>query len=257
MIIKLNAKFIVDIILIFWLRALFVALLILPLTGCRKSDDDVVESWKDLGIYLPNDEDVAYLSSHLPHSLQALMRGLSHENAHVRMCSADVVERLGESAKSLGPALRAAYIAEQKVINRVYFAKALAAIGDTSSKNIDFLNRYFAIEEDIEVRTYLAGALLIVSGVDTNPEAWEWIVSSLSPGASTADPYTDEFYEYWERRWAASYMLGKLGPRASQAVPLLDHLMRHKATPDWVKSQVKSDIAAILGRKENSNTQMK
>lgn len=257
MITRINAKLDGDLILTFWLRALFVALLILLLAGCRKSDDDVVESWKNLGFYLPYDEDVAYLSSHLPHSLQDLVRGLSHENAHVRMCAADVVGRLGESAKSLGPALRAAYIVEQEAINRVYFTKALASIGDTSSENVDFLNSSFAIEEDIQVRTYLAGALLMVAGVDTNSEAWKWIVNSLSPGASTSDSYTDEFYEYWERRWGASYMLGKLGPRASQAVPFLDRVIRHKATPNWVKSQIKSDISAILGRKGNENTQVK
>ncbi len=211
----------------------------------NKSPDEIVESWKNLGMYLPSDKEVDCLSSHLPNSLQALKKGILHDHPHVRMCSADVIEKLGMSAKPLAQDMRAAYMGELEAINRVYFVMALASIEDNSLENIEFMKNAFATEKDIQVRTYLAGGILVLSGIDKNSEAWNWIVDSLATGIPPSKFSTEASTEYWERRWGASYMLGKLRYSASLAIPLLERLVHDEATPEWVKRRVKTDLTLI------------
>jgi len=51
----------------------------------QKDANEVIEAWKNLGMYLPDDKDVAYIRSNLPGSLEGLKKGLVHKDSHIRV----------------------------------------------------------------------------------------------------------------------------------------------------------------------------
>jgi hypothetical protein len=95
------------------------------------------------------------------------------------------------------------------------------------------------------VKTYLAGAVLNLSEIESTSPEYKWISDSLVPGSPPRDDTSEAATLYWERRWGASKMIGRLGPKGKQFKPQLERLQEHEETPGWVKQRLSMDIRSI------------
>ena len=101
-------------------------------------------------------------------------------------------------------------------------AVALGAIGNAAAPALPLMQELFARETNWNSRCSLAAALCRIDGRQTN--ALAFLASSLA----THEPAND--------RWIAAWELGKIGPNAKAAVPLL--LAALDGTNDMLFSQV-------------------
>jgi hypothetical protein len=115
----------------------------------------LVASWKNCGMWLPDDSDVQFFRTRLPESLVDLRRGLDDSDATVRRCAAHAIQGLGADAISMVPDLERALRAEPDRLCRIYFAKAFGSLGDRSGRTVEFLQSTLANEKDDEVKNYL------------------------------------------------------------------------------------------------------
>ncbi len=213
-----------------------------------RTPQELVESWKDNGIYLAGDTDTAFMRAHLPEALVALRSGLRHRNSHVRMETANTIEGMGSLAKPLLPDIESRMNEEDDKSVRIYLAMTFGGIGDTSAKTIAFLRAVFNKEPDEEVKTYLAGSLARLTAPRFDPGAWVWLKDSLKPPSNAHAPSFGSFLgsdASWDRRWAAAYVLQEMGVKARPALPALESLRDDATTPARVKGKVEQAINAI------------
>ncbi len=221
--------------------------------SAERSVTDVVASWEDLGIWLPSSDEVALIRSALPESLEALRVGLKHDDAHVRMSTAYVAEKLGADAAGLTPDVLHRLQVEPKLIVRVYLADALAAMGDDSQDILDPLRGEFRSEQDDQVKTSLGGALVRLNSPEAEPEAWQWLLDSLKTFPPVPPDGLEERQAFWERRWGAVRHLRETRGKEEVLLPLLTKLRDNPATPGWViKQQVADAVEEMESRAEAS-----
>lgn len=209
---------------------------------------ELVESWADNGAYLAGDTDTAFMRAHMPQAIPALRMGMSHPNSHVRMETANTIEGLGALAKPLIPDIESRLGEEDNQPVRIYLAMTFGGIGDTSAKTIGFLQSTFRQESHEEVKTYLAGSLVRLTAPHFDPQAWAWMLESLQPGGKAkifSPGWLAGGDSFWDRRWAAAYMLQSMGAAARPALPALKNLRDDAATPWRVKRKVEQAIKQI------------
>ncbi len=217
-------------------------------------DPDVFAKWRKSGL-VPSETEIARIRKALPSSLLTLRKGLLGDDSFIRKCSAYVVRQLGGEARSLGPELRLAFDRENDEVTRCYFLRALARIGDDSAQTVWFLE---AIGRDGErgktqlVPTEAAGALLILRGREACPDAWDTVIDSAGPSWASGDREDGDVDLFWERRLAASRILGDLGHGGQPALPVLTRLIEDARTPQWVRKRVVIDVKRIQGKAGDS-----
>lgn len=135
----------------------------------------LVDSWKQYGMWLPDDSEVQFLRSKLPESLVDLRRGLEDPNATVRRCTAHAIEGLGPDAKSTVSDLKRALSAEPDRLCRIYIAKAFGPVGDRSTDTVGFLQSALVNEEDEEVRSYLRYSIQLLTTGQASPSLAELV----------------------------------------------------------------------------------
>jgi hypothetical protein len=224
------------------------------IAGCSdvrqpRTPSTVVSAWGTLGIFLPPDEDVAFIQNNLPASLAALRSGLSHENQHIRMSSAYVAGKLGSRAEPLVGAIMERLQAEPESIVRVYLATSLASIGAVDSNCIRGLNTCFRAEENDQTKTAIAGAIVRLASPAQEPDAWQWLLDSLRAFPPDPPAESDPQHAFWERRWTAVEHLRGVRGKDEILLPPLRALMQNQDTPQWViDQQVNKAIAEIESR---------
>ena len=231
----------------------------IAVAGCTpankvRSPEDIVESWQQLGMYLPPAGDVRAIRNELPASLNALRKGLSHEDGHVRMDTAYVIEELGSAALSLVPDMRRQFRREGEQIVRVYLASAFATASVGDRDTLEFLEDSFAAESDVQAKTYLAGALVRLSSPGAQANAWDWLLDSLKAFPPEPPAEREARDLFWERRWGAVAMVRHVHEKDETVLPLLKALESNPRTPGWVIEQQVSDaLQEIQGRASRSN----
>ena len=224
-----------------------IALLALTV-GCSKprTASGVVSTWANLGMYLPPEQDVTFIRDRLPMSLAALRAGLAHDSEHVRMSSAYVAEKLGPQAGPLVPAMIERLQSEPAAINRTYIASALAEIGQVDSDGIRRLADSFRSEENEQVKTDIAGALVRLRSAQEEPAAWQWLLQSLEAFPPVPPAELDAQQLFWERRWGAVKHLRSVRGSDDVLRPLLRKLMVNPKTPRWVIDQQVAEAMAEM-----------
>ncbi len=210
------------------------------LVGCSREDEsrtpaDIVDSWSDLGMYLPPKEDITFIRENLPESLKALRAGMNAPESSLRMSTAYVIGELGSDASALTQELLDRIDTETVPIVRVYSATAVADIDRLNENQVQQLKDAFHSEEEPQAKTHLAGALVRVDNFEEQNDAKEWLLQSLEP--LTPENEVSDIDIFWECRWGAIAHLRHLHHLDDLLLPLLKQLHDHPETPKWVIDQ--------------------
>ncbi len=207
-----------------------------------------VNSWADLGMYLPEKKQVAFIQANLTEVTPELVAAFSHPNANIRQRAAFVVSKIGPVAASLGPSIFLRLKKEPERIVRIYMVNALASIQfcdektsallreqyqSLSSENVppQILGGYSEVDEKVN----LAAALYVLSKKETRDLYLDFVIQWLQPLSKEMTPVENS--GYWERRWMAVISLEAM-PDATEAIPLLESMAKEMEAPGWVSIHV-------------------
>ena len=82
--------------------------------------EDWVNSWADMGMYLPDQQQVEYLHANLADVSPELEAAVSHKNPDVRQRAAYVIGKIGPDANALGKSLFEQLKKEQEQLVQIY-----------------------------------------------------------------------------------------------------------------------------------------
>lgn len=240
-------------------HVLFVAVLLTLSAGCAKTPKEkaakYINSWDEMGMWLPDKEQINFFHNNLTEVQDALISALSNPNPDVRQRAAYVIEKIGPTAVGLGPALYRCLKAEPKRLVRMYLYDALASICFEDSRVIDDLkkrfqsldgnnippaqdNSYAPADEKINI----ASALYVLDKSSSRKEYLDYVLRWLHQPVDDMTP--EELAGYWERRWCAVISLEKMSG-ASEAIPLLEAMLDEPNAKSWVSVHVPRVLKAL------------
>jgi hypothetical protein len=240
-------------------RTLLIAVFLTLATGCAKTPKTkaakYIDSWSDMGMWLPDNEQITFFRSNLTDVRQVLISALSNPNPNARQRAAYVIGEIGPDAVGLGTALYRRLKEEPKRIVRMYLYDALAAVRFADPVVINDLkdlfqsldgenlppaqdHSYASADEKINV----AAALFILDKSSNRREYLEYVLRWLHQPRNNMAP--EQLAGYWERRWCAVISLETmLG--ASEAIPLLEAMLNEPNTKSWVAVHVPRVLKAL------------
>lgn len=219
------------------------------LQGCAvlSPDHETPRHWRSAGIPLPSNEEVRRYRQEPAKAAVEVREGLASTNPYVRRRTAYLLEQLGGAARVYAQTLAMALLQEPDLVTKAYMTRALAVSEERGPELLELLRDSFALETDKVLRAYVAGAIIKLRGLDANQIELQYLLDSLTPAMSWSDQVNDEAStQFWERRWAATYMIGNLGSDAATLVPPLERLNADERTPDWVRAEVHVTLDRIL-----------
>jgi len=111
------------------------------------SPDQYIAGWDDMGMRLPDAEEVKLFRDNFDAARSSLDDALSHSNHSVRMRAAYVLGEIGKTAQPAGEELLARLVEESHVLVRIYIIDALNAIGYDTEATVSVLTeRYEALD---------------------------------------------------------------------------------------------------------------
>jgi len=215
-----------------------------------------VNSWAEMGMYLPDKEQVDFLRANLSDVQAELEAAVAHENSDVRQRAAYVIGNIGPDANALGVCLFEQLKAESVQIVQIYLVDALAGIRFKNNEVLEFLTiKYISISDknvssnlfgaayaEVDEKINLAGVLYALSEVDERDQYLDFVVQWLEP----LEEDSPESAGYWERRWMAVNTLEAMED-ASAAIPMLDAMLKERNAKPWVAVHVPRVLAALKG----------
>ena len=164
-----------------------------------------------------------------------LAKQLRSGPSDVRTKAAHTIEKLGgkpELETDLVKALRE----DIDPVARVFICRALAATKTTQPDTLSALQEVYRHSPSPVVKTYAAGAILCHNNGNAQNELQHLLdrldPRSLPPAGNTAAN------QFWEQRWAAAYMIARLGPNGAPLIPNIERSIEAPIMPDWVERQL-------------------
>lgn len=246
------------------LRTLLIAVFLTLGAGCAKTPtkkaEKYVDSWANMGMWLPDKEQIGFFSKYLTEVEEVLISALSNTNSDVRQTAAYVIGEIGPDAIGFGPSLFRCLKEEQERIVRMYLYNALAAICFADPSVIDDLkgrfqsldskneppaqdHSYASADEKINV----AAALYVLDKSSNRREYLEYVLRWLHQPVDDMEP--ERLAGYWERRWCAVISLERMWG-ASEAIPLLEAMQDEQNAKSWVSVHVPRVLKALKQNNE-------
>jgi hypothetical protein len=194
--------------------------------------------WRRSESHRPAHTDIRRARIGLPESLQAVRQGLRNHDPFVRRKAAYLLEALGTVARACAQDLRTALAIDQDVITRAILVRAICSIGDNSEESINLIRKQFRKEEDQILLTYLAGALVRLDLGDDSKVAEEWLIRSLILTRDVDSKIPKRPPEFWEKCWAAIFMIGKLGDEARPFISTVEAFGDDDTLPVYLQREV-------------------
>lgn len=235
----------------------------LVLVGCGKPSNSPrhiqawVDSWAEMGMYLPDEEQVQFLHANLKDVRPELEEALSHENPDVRQRAAYVIAQIGPDADALGNSLFEQLEREQEQLVQIYLIDALGAIRFANKEVQASLEaKYAALSDEnvppslfdagkyaeVDEKINLAGVLYVLADEDSQKQYFDFVTQWLAPPGDSMSQA--EVYGYWERRWMAVNTLeGMEG--ATAAIPQLEAMQQENDAKPWVHVHVPRVLNAL------------
>jgi hypothetical protein len=136
-------------------------------TEIKEQAETYAKEWSELGMWLPNSEEVAFFTANFDLTKDLLASKLSDPNDNVRQPAAYIIEQIGPVANSLQSVLAARLAVEKVPIVRIYLCNALRAVGGSDAAALAELRKLFqatgADKDTLEQRIYVAAALSTLS----------------------------------------------------------------------------------------------
>lgn len=224
-------------------------------TVVQKTAAEYVSSWADMGMYLPDEKQVAVFRNDFANTSLLLRNSLADKNSSVQMRSALVIGQVGSKAKELGAELLARLQVDPDELVRIYLINALVGIGyDTEptitslTKIYDSLNdqnvpqRFGGSYSEVDQKINVASAIFALSKPAGQSEYYNFVTKWLDqPSADVTGPFLEG---YWERRWMAVISLEQM-PLATEAIAKLEQLQKETNAKRWVSVHVPRVISYL------------
>ncbi len=238
----------------------FFLLTTIAIIGCGKPSSPPqhiqawVDSWAEMGMYLPDEEQIQFLHVNLDDVQPELAAALAHKNPDIRQRAAYVVGEIGPDANALGAAVFEQLKKEPKQLVQIYLIDALGSIRFDNDEVVAYLrSKYDSLSSEntaaqlggayaeVDEKINLAGVLYVLGKPETRDQYRDFVIQWLHP--PNEDLSSSELSGYWERRWMAVNALGSM-EGASEAIPLLESMLSRKES----EAVVVSTCAAGSGR---------
>ena len=218
-----------------------------------------VDSWANMGMYLPSQEQIDLIHVNLTDVAPALAVAISHEDPDVRQRAAYVIAEIGPDADVLGDSLLEQLKIEPERLVRIYLVDALAAIRFSNDEAIEFLEKKYEdlssenVPEypfdvgyaDVDEKINLSGALYVLVAPESQGQYLDFVIQWLHPPSE--DMGLLKTGGYWERRWMAVNSLESM-EGAVAAIPLLESMLEEENAKSWVSVHVPRVLAALKNR---------
>ena len=209
-----------------------------------------VDSWAEMGMYLPDQEQIEFLHANLTDVSPELEAAVSHKNPDVRQRAAYVIAKIGPDANALGKSLFEQLKREQEQLVQIYLVNAIGATRFKNDEVLDFLETKYASLSDenvpptlfgggkyseVDEKINLAGVLYVLADTDSRENYLDFVTRWLAPPSESMSQA--KISGYWDRRWMAVNSLeGMEG--ATEAIPLLEAMLKEKNAKSWVSVHV-------------------
>lgn len=187
----------------------FAPFVVLLVVGCGKSSPPPqhiqawVESWGKMEMYLPSEDQIAFLRTNLSDVTP-------EQERLVRIYIINALAAVKFQSKEVNDLLRSRF-------------------DSLSSANV--APQLFGGYADVDEKINVAAALYNLTSGNDRQEYLEFVTKWLKPPSSDFGPVENE--AYWERRWMAVIALeGMQG--ASAAIPLLESMLHEDGAKEWV-----------------------
>jgi HEAT repeat protein len=231
--------------------------------GCGESSQSPqhiqawIKSWSEMGMYLPDKEQVDFLRANFDDVSQELAAALDHKNPDVRQRAAYVIGEIGPAAESLGPALASRLKIEKQRLVRIYLVDALTTVDFGDEETVGLLKSRFEslssenvaqpIGEyaDVDEKINVAAALNNMTTGAEREKYLEFVTKWLRPPDDQLSVAEKE--NYWERRWVAVICLEHMDGTTT-AIPLLEAMLEEGDVRSWVHHHVPRVLRALKNR---------
>lgn len=245
------------------LRLLFLTVVVS--VGCGKPSSPPqhiqawVNSWAEMGMYLPDREQVDFLHANLDDVTLELEAAVSHENPDIRQRTAYVISEIGSDARIFGNCLFEQLKNETEQIVEIYLIDALGAIRYDNKAVVAFLKKkYDSLGEknippnlfggkysEVDEKINLAGVLYVLAELESRDQYLNFVIQWLH--LPDDDMSLIEISGYWERRWMAVISLEGMED-AYEAIPLLEAMHDEHNAKSWVSVHVPRVLSVLRDR---------
>lgn len=222
------------------MHRLLYLLILLPLISCRTGDRPEKDEppsilWRDLGARLPTLQEVKALRANPSGALSLIRRDLASPSTLTRRRAAYLLEQIGPAGRPAESALRNALEREKDLVNYAFIIRAFAALESVEPASVSTLRKVFYRSDDPVLHTYAAGAVIALTSIRSSEDELQILLDSLHHELPAVEDLDKT--QFWEARWAASYMC-KFGDETAALLPALENLSEAKGVPSLVRKQV-------------------
>ena len=164
-----------------------------------------------------------------------MRKQLSDGDSAARTKAAHAIEKLGGKAE-LESELVNALRKDTDPVARVFICRALAATKTTQPDTLTALQEVYRHSPTPIVRTYAAGAIVCHTNGTAQNEL-QHLLDRLDPLSLPPDG-TAAANQFWERRWAAAFMIARLGRTGAPLITNVERSTEALVMPDWVERQL-------------------
>ena len=166
----------------------------------------------------------------------ALRADLLSDSAEKQVGAAHAIEKLG-GRPELEATLRQTLRQETDPLTRVFVCRALAANQTATEETLTAIREIRRHTDHPIVQTYAAGALVVLATPGSSQNELQDLLDRLDP---RQQPPRDEdgAQAFWESRWAAAYMIGRLGAEGKPLVTAIERSTEVLLMPNWVERQL-------------------
>jgi HEAT repeat protein len=211
------------------------------LLGCQTDKTPEVEhtpavEWRTPDVPPATIVELERIRARLPDSLEPLVDDIQSRDRRAKLRAIGTLERLGKRAGEAAPTIFKALEKEDDPVTVAMLVRAAAAL-PSSEDGVRALRRRYREEPNPILKTYLSGAIVVTDNPADSQVELQYLIDSLDP-YPPRDLSIDGLQAFWEQRWAAAYMVGKMGSDGAPLIPVLERCLEAEKVPVWVSRQV-------------------
>jgi len=218
-----------------------------------------IEEWRGR-TPLPDEEEIEFFASNLAAVETQLGTALVNPDSRVRMHAAHVIGQIGPPAARNAPAMTAAFQKETDPSVRHFMIYAMGTVRSADAEMIRVLTERFGAlssenvpppadyssTSEVDEKIQIAATLYVLSEDSADRQRYfDFVTQWLrEPPAGLSEELVEG---WWDRRFDAVGALARM-PGATDAVPLLEALLKDAEERPWLQEHLPRAIEGVKGK---------